>query len=36
MRTVALAARTGEGMSEYLALLEGDLLAARETAASAP
>jgi hydrogenase nickel incorporation protein HypB len=36
MRTIALSARTGEGMSEYMTLLEGALQAARETAASAP
>jgi hydrogenase nickel incorporation protein HypB len=36
MRTIALSARTGEGMSDYLSLLEGALQAARETAASPP
>jgi hydrogenase nickel incorporation protein HypB len=36
MRTIALSARTGEGMSDYLALLEGALQSSRETAATAP
>jgi hydrogenase nickel incorporation protein HypB len=36
MRTIALSARTGEGMAEYLGLLESGLLASREPAASAP
>ena len=36
MRTIALSARTGEGMAEYLGLLESGLLASREPLASAP
>ena len=36
MRTIALSARTGEGMAEYLGLLESGLLASREPVASAP
>jgi len=36
MRTIALSARTDEGMNEYTALLEEALHASRETAASAP
>jgi hydrogenase nickel incorporation protein HypB len=36
MRTIALSARTGEGMNDYLALLEGALRSSRETAAAAP
>jgi hydrogenase nickel incorporation protein HypB len=36
MRTIALSARTGEGMNDYLALLEGALRSSRETAATAP
>jgi hydrogenase nickel incorporation protein HypB len=36
MRTIALSARTGEGMSDYLALLEGALQSSRETVATAP
>jgi hydrogenase nickel incorporation protein HypB len=36
MRTVALSARTGEGMGDYLALLESGLVASRETVTSAP
>ncbi|HEY7503932.1 MAG TPA: hydrogenase nickel incorporation protein HypB [Gemmatimonadales bacterium] len=36
MRTIALSARTGEGMNDYLALLEAALQSSRETAATAP
>jgi hydrogenase nickel incorporation protein HypB len=36
MRTIALSARTGEGMNDYLALLEGALQSSRATAATAP
>ncbi|HEY9505052.1 MAG TPA: hydrogenase nickel incorporation protein HypB [Gemmatimonadales bacterium] len=36
MRTVTLSARTGEGMSEYLSLLEAGRVAARGTAEVAP
>jgi hydrogenase nickel incorporation protein HypB len=36
MRTIALSARTGEGMNDYLALLEAALQASREPAATAP
>jgi hydrogenase nickel incorporation protein HypB len=36
MRTIALSARTGEGMNDYLALLEGALQSSRETAVTAP
>jgi hydrogenase nickel incorporation protein HypB len=36
MRTIALSARTGAGMTEYLALLEEALQSSREAGASAP